>query len=457
MIMAADSTAANGAGIKAGRLERADYERNFADVKPPLTPAAALVEAARCHFCFDAPCVAACPTGIDIPQFIAKISTGNLTGAAVEIFDENIFGGACARVCPTEILCEQACVRVTQEDRPVDIGRLQRHATDFLMHRSADTGGHPFERAAATGRRVAVVGAGPAGIACAHALSRRGHDIVVFDGRAKPGGLNEYGIAAYKVPEDFAGRELEFILGLGGIELRFGRTLGQEVGLDELRDEFDAVFLGLGLSAARDLDIEGSGLDGVIPAVDAIAALRQAADPATLPVGDRIVVIGGGNTAIDMAVQSKLLGAREVTIAYRRGAQEMGATGHEQELAQVTGVAIRHWALPLRIVGEAGRVTGIELERAEPDGKGGAAGTGIVDRLEADIVFTAIGQALALGDAAIDCEGGRIIVGADMQTSVAGVFAGGDCVKSGQDLTVQAVQDGKIAAAAIDRYLAQQE
>lgn len=443
--------------IKAGRLAPAEYERNFVDVKPSFTPTAALVEAARCHFCYDAPCVAACPTGIDIPQFIAKISTGNTRGAATEILSENIFGGACARVCPTEVLCEEVCVRMDQETRPVQIGRLQRYATDFMMSQ----GGQPFSRGAPTGRRIAIVGAGPAGLSCAHRLAMHGHEAVVFDARAKAGGLNEYGIAAYKVPDDFAQKELAFILDIGGVELRTGQTLGSDVKLADLQDEYDAVFIAVGLGAARNLAVEGGDLNGVLSAVDYISDLRQASNYKALPVADKIVVIGGGNTAIDIAAQSKCLGAEEVTIAYRRGPDEMSATRHEQDFAQTNGVVIRHWVTPHKVIGKGGNVVGIELERTQLDDKGNAVGTGKFELLDADIIFAAMGQVMMAdalmtkNDNALEMIEGRISIDETMMTSVPGIFAGGDCVKSGQDLTVQSVQDGKVAAAAINSYLSQ--
>ena len=245
--------------VRQGRLSATDYTENFSDVTPRLTETAALAEAARCHFCFDAPCMEACPTGIDVPQFIRKISTGNLKGAAVEILDANIFGGSCARVCPTEILCEEACVRLTQEAKPVAIGRLQRYATDHLLEHGASAP-HPFSRAPLSGRLVAIVGAGPAGLSCAHALSRRGHEVTLFEARDKAGGLNEFGIAAYKLPDAFARREVEFVMGVGGIEIKTGVALGRDIGLDQLQQDYDAVFLAMGLGGAQALDVAGADL-----------------------------------------------------------------------------------------------------------------------------------------------------------------------------------------------------
>src|SRR5262245_53824722 len=258
--------------IAARRLDADELERNFADIHVPLDRKRALVESARCYFCHDAPCLEACPTGIDIPGFIRKIATDNVKGSAITILDENIMGGACARVCPTEILCEQACVRTAQEGKPVNIGALQRYATDWLFAR----GIQPFERVAPSGKRVAIVGGGPAGLACAHRLSMLGHETTVFEARAKGGGLNEYGVAAYKVPHDFAQREVAFILSLGGIDLRCGQALGREVKLGELRRGYDAVFLGTGLAGVNALKLEGESLRGVEDAVAYIARLRQA-------------------------------------------------------------------------------------------------------------------------------------------------------------------------------------
>jgi len=440
--------------IAAGRLTPGAYEANFGDVEAPLDGKRALIDSSRCFFCHDAPCIEACPTGIDIPGFIRKIATGNTKGAATTILRENIFGGACARVCPTEVLCEQACVRNHSEDKPVNIGALQRYATDHLFA----SGARPFTRAAASGKRVAVVGGGPAGLACAHRLAMLGHAVTVFEAKEKLGGLNEYGVAAYKVADDFARREVEFVLSLGGIEARCGKMLGRDVTLTQLRKDFDAVFLGMGLGGVNALQTEGEDMQGVEDAVAYIARLRQAKDKSKLPVGRRIVVIGGGNTAIDIAVQSKRLGAEDVTIVYRRGPGQMSATAHEQEFAQTNGVKIKHWAKPARLLGEGGRGRAAEFEYTRMDGDK-LVGTGERFTLAADMVFKAIGQTfvpnpLANGSQqALDLKGGRIAVNTDRQTSLPGVFAGGDCVSGGQDLTVQAVQDGKLAAHAIDRYL----
>lgn len=433
------------ADIAAFRLDPATIARNFGDAEPPLTAHEALLEASRCYFCHDAPCIEACPTDIDIPGFIRGIATGNLRGAARKILEENIFGGTCARVCPTEVLCEGACVRMAEEERPVRIGPLQRHATDWLMQREAT----PFARAAATGRRVAVLGAGPAGLSCAHRLARHGHDVTVFETREKAGGLNEYGIAAYKMAGDFAQRELQWLLAIGGISVRLGATPP----LDLLRSGHDAVFIGVGQAGVRDLGIEGEALPGAHDAVAFIAALRQATDKAAVAIGRRVVVIGGGNTAIDAATQARRLGAEEVTIVYRRSPEHMSATGAEQDWARSNGVAIRHWATPLRLLhAPDGHVTAALFARTMVDAAGRATPSGGTFELAADMVLKAVGQVFEPGGLELDIAAGRIVVDAERRTSMAGVWAGGDCV-AGMDLTVAAVQDGKLAAESIHRFL----
>ena len=437
--------------VASGRLTKAELETNFGDLHPPLDSAQAAIEAARCLFCFDAPCTEACPTGIDIPGFIRKISSGNLRGAAVTILDENILGGTCSVVCPVEELCEQVCVKNTSESKPVTIGRLQRHATDHLF----SSGHQPFSRAAETGKQIAVVGGGPAGLACAHQLALMGHQVTIFEAHAKAGGLNEYGIAAYKMVNDRAAKEVEFIMDIGGITLRTGQSLGIDFSLSRLRREFDAVFLGLGHNAANHLDLDNEDVSGMGNAVDYIARIRQE-DLATLPVGRNVIVIGGGNTAIDIAVQIRKLGADIVTLVYRRGRAEMSATDYEQEIALTHGVIIRTWATPYRIDSSDDGVRQVRFEHTHRDADGRLAGTGEFFDIPADQVFKAIGQHF---DEAVldsdDCpvvENGRFVVDADRRTSLGNVWAGGDCV-DGPDLTVVAVQDGKLAAASIHATL----
>lgn len=436
--------------IAAQRLSPEQLACEFSDIAPLLDASAAAAAASRCHYCYDAPCVNACPTRIDIPSFIRKIGNGNLKGAAVDILSANPMGGMCARVCPTEILCEGACVRNHQDAKPVAIGALQRHATDWAMAR----GEVLFKRAAETGRHVAVVGAGPAGLACAHRLALAGHRVTLFDAREKAGGLNEYGIAAYKTVDDFAQREVAWLCSVGGIESEYGVALGRDVTLDTLRKNHDAVFLAIGLTGVRALAMEGEDLSGVMNAVDFIEQVRRASDLGTVPVGRRVVVIGGGNTAVDAAVQSRKLGATAVTMAYRRGVEAMSATWAEREFAQTNGVTLVTQARPVRLIGEGGVVTGVEFERTA--GEGNQAQERFV--VEADMVLKAIGQtlvAVGIERELLTLDGSRIAVDANGQTSLAGVWAGGDCAATGGvDLTVQAVQDGKVAAAAIDAQFA---
>jgi glutamate synthase (NADPH/NADH) small chain len=443
----------DGADIRPRRLSDQQIAANFADMHPPLSPSEAVIDADRCYFCYAAPCTTACPTGIDIPGFIQKIRSDNLKGSAHTILSANIMGGMCARVCPTEVLCEQACVRNTHEDRPVRIGLLQRYATDPIF----ENGTSLFERAPETGHKIAIVGGGPAGLSCAHRLAMLGHGVTVFEPREKLGGLNEYGIAAYKTPDDFAAREVEFILSIGGIEVRTGAALGRDFSLATLREQYDAVFLGFGLAGVNGLGLDNEQLEGVANAVDYIATLRQAKNKATLPVGRSVVVIGGGMTAIDIAVQSKALGAETVTIAYRRGQEHMNASGYEQEFAQVRGVTVRHWSSPRRLLLADGRVRGVEFETTHLQG-GRLVGNGQTFTLAADVVFKAIGQKVlwnSLGDTAeiLELEQERIVVDDERRTSLSGVWAGGDCVHGGEDLTVSAVQDGKLAALSVDRFL----
>ena len=416
-------------GVVAGRLSAEQLADNFADLHPAFATHEAAVAADRCYFCYDAPCVTACPTDIDIPLFIRQIQTGNADGAAKTIFDQNILGGMCARVCPTETLCEEACVREIAEGKPVEIGRLQRFATDSLMASDA----HPYVRAAATGKKVAVIGAGPAGLACAHRLAMLGHDVEIFESKAKPGGLNEFGIAAYKTVNDFAAAEVDWLLQIGGIKLHYDNALGQDLSLADLQSDYDAVFLGMGLGGVN-------ALQNVDAAVEFIADLRQTDDLAQLPVGRNVVVIGGGMTAVDAAVQSKLLGAETVTIAYRRDRDAMPASRFEQDLATSKGVRLMFNVAPVN-VGE----TGVTLEYTSVSG-GKVTGTGETLELPADQVLGAIGQALQGVPDVLELTGGKISVSGAGRTSVSGIWAGGDCASGGDDLTVTAVAEGRDAA-----------
>jgi len=436
-------------GIAPGRLSQAQYAENFGDLHPPLDKHEAYVEADRCYFCYDAPCQTACPTSIDIPLFIREILTKNPLGAAETIFEQNILGGMCARVCPTEQLCEEACVREAAEGKPVKIGLLQRYATDIAMEADAQF----FERAPSTGKTVAVVGAGPAGLAAAHRLSLHGHDVVMFDGHPKPGGLNEYGIASYKTPNGFAQEEVDYVTSIGGITIETGKLLGEDFALGELTQQYDAVFLGMGLGGVNALRAEGEDAAGVDDAINFIAELRQAADLSALPIGRRVVVIGGGMTAVDAAVQSKLLGAEEVTMVYRRGKAQMNASEFEQDLAAAKGVTIRHWLAPKRVLLTDGKVSGLELCYMALDDAGTLKPTGETTTSACDQIFKAIGQTLATDGGGVALAGGKIAVDAEGKTSLPKVWAGGDCATGGDDLTVTAVAEGRDAAESIHRFL----
>nr|WP_306218799.1 NAD(P)-dependent oxidoreductase [Pseudomonas sp. Pse1] len=428
---------------------------HFTDLAPPLTPRQAEVEASRCLYCYDAPCVNACPSEIDIPSFIRNIHQDNVQGAAQKILSANILGGSCARVCPTEILCQQACVRNNAaECAPVLIGLLQRYAID-----NAQFSEHPFQRAPTTGKRIAVVGAGPAGLSCAHRCAMHGHDVVIFEAREKAGGLNEYGIAKYKLVDDFAQHEVDFLLQIGGIEIRHGQQLGNNLSLSELHQQFDAVFLGLGLAASKQLGLADEDAPGLLAATEFIRELRQADDLSQLPLAQHCIVLGAGNTAIDMAVQMARLGARDVNLVYRRGVEDMGATDHEQDIAKANQVRLLTWAQPEEVLLDSnGQVRGMRFARTRMD-SGRLATTGETFELAADAIFKAIGQAFddqALSDslaAQLQRTNGRIQVDEQMRTSVPGVYAGGDCTSLDQDLTVQAVQHGKLAAQAIHAQL----
>ena len=426
--------------IAAKRLPKTQYAANFVDLHPPLNDHEALVESDRCYFCYDAPCMNACPTSIDIPLFIREIQSGHPKSAAKTIFDQNILGGMCARVCPTETLCEEACVREHAEGKPVKIGLLQRYATDQAMDDK-----HPYVRAKSSGKKVAVVGAGPAGLACAHRLSMHGHDVTIFEARKKSGGLNEFGIAAYKSVDDFAAKEVDFVLAIGGIKIEHGMALGKKLKLSDLQKDYDAVFLGLGLSGVNALGVKHEDADCIEDAVDYISDLRQAKDVSKLKVGRNVVVIGGGMTAIDIAVQSKLLGAENVTVLYRRGAVHMKASPYEQELAQTKGVTIKHWVQPKKIITKGENAIGLKCENAN---------TGETFEIHADMIFKAIGQTYVdVTGGMIALDQGRIKVDAEKRTSAKGIWAGGDCIAGGKDLTVASVDDGRRAAESIHEYL----
>ena len=394
-----------------------DLAEKFADLAPPLTPDYALLEANKCLFCYDAPCTIACPTHIDVAAFIKKIATGNLRGSARVILEANPFGHSCARACPVEVLCEGACVLNDRDEQPIKIALLQRHATDYVLERKLKL----FQAGKATGKKVAVVGAGPAGLACARDLRRWGHAVTVFEAKPQPGGLNTYGIAEYKLKADVALAEVQDILDLG-VDLKLGVTVDS---LEPLLEQYDAVFVGVGLGKTKGLGIPGEDLEGVVDALTFIEHLKTHPYHET-PVGKRVLVIGAGNTAIDAVTQAKRLGAEQSTIVYRRGEEDMPCYDYEYELAKRDGCGFRFHASPKRVVGN-GRVEGLEVETAQ--GR---------ETIPCDMIIIAIGQG-ARGEFKVPAENPKL-------------FVGGDCANGGAEI-VNAAAEGVAAAKQIHERL----
>lgn len=440
----------------ATRLPQEELERNFADINPPLTPSQALEEGSRCLFCYDAPCQKACPTDIDVPMFIRQILTGNIKGSAQTILEANILGHSCGRVCPTSVLCEGACVLNGEGKRPVLIGRLQRHAVDYVLDNNITL----FTPGKTNGKRVALIGGGPASLSCAFYLRREGYETVIYDAHAEPGGLNTYGIAAYKMRANESVREIEMIRKMG-VTIKSGVQVGKDVSLTQLEKEYDAIFIGIGLGETERLGIEGESLEGSMDALTFIeqTKVKRFSDVA---IGKRVAVIGGGNTAIDVATAAKRLGADDVYMIYRRGRDEMSAFDYEYDLAQSDGVKFIWQTAPKRILG-AGRVESLECVRTQfgaPDASGRRSPVVLPNSefsLPVDMVVRALGQMkktdFLQSISGLKLDRGKVSVAHEtMQTANPQYFAGGDCV-SGAAEVVDAVADGRRAAAGIHSYL----
>jgi len=435
--------------LRNNRLTNEEYDKHFSDIHPPFeTHNAALVEANRCLFCYDAPCTKSCPTSINVPKFIKQITTENLKGAAYTIFSANIMGGGCSKVCPVEKLCEGACVYNLMDEEAIPIAKLQRYATERAIHEKWPL----FTRQPSNGKKVAVIGAGPAGLSCAHALSREGTDITIYEKESKGGGLMTYGIAAYKVTPQFCQEEVDYITSLGGIRVFYNMQLGKDVLLETLQQEYDAVYLAYGVGLARQLAISGEQLNGVVDAIRFIYEIRTKGYP-EVPVGDSVAVIGMGMTAIDAATQAKRLGAKDVTLVYRRTEAEMPCTEAELNIAKLDGCNIIWLAAPKEITGENGQVKTLVCEVMRLDEKRSPVGTGELITLNVDMVIKATGQLpYTMASPKIDNDHGRVLINEHASTSLPGVFAGGDCVNGGKEV-VDAVQAGKEGAKAILEYL----
>ena len=444
----------------APKLSAEKYEQNFADITPQLNARQAAIEAARCLYCFDAPCTQACPTRIDVPGFIKRIMTANVRGAARVILEANILGESCGRVCPTEVLCEGACVMVEKGEKPIEIGRLQRFAVSHVLDRNIRL----FHAGKANGRRVACLGSGPASLACAALLARKGYAVTVYDRRALAGGLNTYGIAAYKTRIADSQREVEMVKSLG-VDFRQEVEVGRDLSFDELEKQFDAVFIGVGLGETWAMNIPGEDLEGVVGALEFIEPTKSLPF-SRVAIGRRIACIGAGNTAIDVVTAAKRLGAESVYLVYRRSEEEMPAFRYEYELAKKDGVTFLWQTQPVRILGSDGVVTGLECVRTRlgaPDDRGKRAPETIPNstfKIDVDMVVRAVGQKQATdflrAVPGIEIrKNGVIAVDKQNRTGNPKYFAGGDCVNGGREV-VDAVAEGMAAARGIDAWLGEQ-
>jgi dihydropyrimidine dehydrogenase (NAD+) subunit PreT len=441
----------------APKLSPEQYEQNFAEIAPAMTQRQAAIEAARCLYCFDAPCIAACPTHIDVPAFIKKISTGNLRGSAREILSANVLGHSCGRVCPTDVLCEGACVMHEKGESPIEIGRLQRYAVDHVLENNIEL----FHAGAPNGKRVACIGSGPASLACAAELAKWGYDVTIFDRNELPGGLNTYGIAAYKARAGDAIRETDLVKQLG-VKFRQKMEVGRDISFADLEKQFDAIFLGVGLGETWALNLPGEELHGVCGAIEFIEKTKVQPFE-EVEVGRRVACIGAGNTAIDVVTAARRLGAEIVYLIYRRGEPEMPAFAYEYQLAKQDAVSFLWQTQPVRILGYAGVVSGIECVRTHlgsPDAKGRRRPVpvpGSEFQIDVDMVVRAVGQKpatdflKAIKGVEINADG-TVKVNDRHQTSHVKYFAAGDCTNGGKEV-VDAVAEGMAAARGLDAWL----
>lgn len=442
------------------RLDVEQIERNFREIAPALTEAEACFEANRCLYCFDAPCTRACPTHIDVPAFIKKIASGNLIGSARVIFDANPIGATCARVCPVDVLCEGACVELTLMDKPIEIGRLQRYATDYVMRegRQVLRAGEP------NGKSVGVIGSGPAGLSCATYLARLGYSVTIYDRKPLAGGLDTYGMAEYKMPQKVSTDEAEQVERLG-VQFRLNTEIGRDISLEELEKNHDAVFIGAGLGSTARLNIPGEDLNGVYDALEFIERIKTR-DWLNIPIGRTVAVVGAGNTAIDAVTQAKRLGAERVLMIYRRSEREMPAYEYEYELAKQDAVEFCWQTAPVEIISHEGnshvaaiRCVRMELTEAVSTGRRSAQPiTGSEFDIPVDMVVKALGQTKrkeffsSIQGLELDPSGRVIVNKESMQTGNPKYFAGGDCVNGGRE-AVDASQMGKLAATGIHQFL----
>jgi glutamate synthase (NADPH/NADH) small chain len=440
------------------KLTPEQYERNFSDITPPMNARQAAIEAARCLYCFDAPCTIACPTHIDVPGFIKRIMTHNVRGAARVILEANILGESCGRVCPTEVLCEGACVMHEKGEEAIEIGRLQRYAVDHVLDRDIRL----FQAGESNGRRVVCIGSGPASLACAAGLARQGYAVTVFDRGELPGGLSTYGIAAYKTRVSDSLREVEMVKSLG-VEFRQKTEVGRDISFAQLEQDFDAVFIGVGLGETWAMNIPGEKLDGVCGAIEFIERTK------ILPfeqvsIGRRVACIGAGNTAIDVVTAARRLGSEAVYLVYRRSEHEMSAFRYEYELAKKDGVNFLFRTQPVRVLGSDGQVTGLECVRTrvgEPDQRGRRIAEivpGSNFSIEVDMVVRAVGQKpateflRAVQGIELRKNGTVVVANETCQTGNPKYFAAGDCVNGGSEV-VDAVAEGMAAARGIDSWI----